>query len=221
MPTGNKEKKKPWKHYRVGGGGGGGGGSQAEGGANYSHHSRQAPPTSNNKHVRHGAPFQSHHHKPIHTNSLKRTRDTEHTDYRAHQPRQQQQHNIATAPSASSSIPSPATLVPTNPSPPAREIPGFYYDTEKKKYFKITAVHLVKSQHPFSRDAIAEKTRQKVRPNTSQSMDGSRRSALYPNASFDIIFDSPCCTPLYDPRNDMIQEQKDETYLHMAILTGS
>ncbi|KAF9897425.1 hypothetical protein BX616_005626 [Lobosporangium transversale] len=42
-----------------------------------------------------------------------------------------------------------------------REIPGFYYDPEKKKYFKITANHVFGSQHPFSQQSIKEKTIQK------------------------------------------------------------
>ncbi|KAF9387039.1 DDB1 and CUL4 associated factor 4-like 2 [Podila verticillata] len=157
MSTGNKEKKKPWKHYRAGGGGGGG---AQEGGANYSHHARQTPtPSWNGKHDRHGAPHQPQHHHRSHANSLKRTRDTQdNTSYRAQQLRQHQQHTTTTAPSAPPSTVSQASSTPTLS---AVEIPGFYYDTEKKKYFKIAAGHLVKSQHPFSRDTIAERTRQK------------------------------------------------------------
>lgn len=178
MSTGNKGKKKSWKHYQTGGGGG----ESQEGGANYSHHSRQTPtPPWNGKHDRHGAPHQPQHHHRSHANSLKRTRDTqEHTGYRTHQPRQHQQHTTTTAPSAP---PSTVPQASSTPTPLAIEIPGFYYDTEKKKYFKITAGHLVKSQHPFSRDTIAEKTRRKVQ-NMYQHMDHGE--SLVFNASFDI-----------------------------------
>ncbi|KAF9579268.1 hypothetical protein BGW38_004545, partial [Lunasporangiospora selenospora] len=42
-----------------------------------------------------------------------------------------------------------------------REIPGFYYDAEKKKYFKILPNHALGSQHPHSRQSIHEKTVEK------------------------------------------------------------
>ncbi|KAI7831241.1 WD40-repeat-containing domain protein [Gamsiella multidivaricata] len=44
------------------------------------------------------------------------------------------------------------------PEAAVRDIPGFYYDLEKKKYFKITANHQLGSQHPFSQQSIKEKT---------------------------------------------------------------
>ncbi|KAG0234763.1 hypothetical protein BGW42_006226 [Actinomortierella wolfii] len=49
------------------------------------------------------------------------------------------------------------TLVESTPAPVAREIPGFYYDPEKKRYFKITANHVHGSQHPHSAQSVKEK----------------------------------------------------------------
>ncbi|KAF9155394.1 hypothetical protein DFQ26_009748 [Actinomortierella ambigua] len=52
----------------------------------------------------------------------------------------------------------PALVAEPAPAPVAREIPGFYYDPEKKRYFKITANHVHGSQHPYSAQSIKEKT---------------------------------------------------------------
>lgn len=43
-----------------------------------------------------------------------------------------------------------------------KEIPGFYFDPDKKKYFKITANHVFGSQHPYSQQSIKEKVEVKV-----------------------------------------------------------
>ncbi|KAF9137052.1 DDB1 and CUL4 associated factor 4-like 2 [Mortierella sp. GBA39] len=45
--------------------------------------------------------------------------------------------------------------------PVVRDIPGFYYDLEKKKYFKITANHTLGGQFAFSQQSIKEKTSKK------------------------------------------------------------
>ncbi|KAF9952171.1 DDB1- and CUL4-associated factor 4 [Mortierella alpina] len=54
------------------------------------------------------------------------------------------------------------------PEPSIREIPGFYFDTDKKKYFKITENHVFGNQHPFSRQSINRKQEQKI-----DSVEGS------------------------------------------------
>lgn len=38
-----------------------------------------------------------------------------------------------------------------------REIPGFYYDPEKKKYFKIEASHKAPAGSQYSKDAVKRK----------------------------------------------------------------
>jgi hypothetical protein len=59
------------------------------------------------------------------------------------------------------SAPAPATnSLPQDPA--VREIPGFYYDLEKNKYFKITANHTLGGHFAFSQQSIKEKTIQKV-----------------------------------------------------------
>ncbi|KAG9072461.1 hypothetical protein KI688_000232 [Linnemannia hyalina] len=45
--------------------------------------------------------------------------------------------------------------------PVVRDIPGFYYDLEKKKYFKITANHTLGGQFAFSQQSIKEKSSKK------------------------------------------------------------
>lgn len=57
----------------------------------------------------------------------------------------------------------PAPAASSDPQDPViRDIPGFYYDPEKKKYFKITANHTLGGQFAFSQQSIKEKTTQKV-----------------------------------------------------------
>lgn len=58
--------------------------------------------------------------------------------------------------------PAPAPAASSAPQDPAvRDIPGFYYDPEKKKYFKITANHTLGGQFAFSQQSIKERTTQK------------------------------------------------------------
>lgn len=65
---------------------------------------------------------------------------------------------VVTAPA-----PAPAPAASSAPQDPAvRDIPGFYYDPEKKKYFKITANHTLGGQFAFSQQSIKERTTQKV-----------------------------------------------------------
>ncbi|KAI9883848.1 MAG: plasma membrane H+-ATPase [Watsoniomyces obsoletus] len=46
---------------------------------------------------------------------------------------------------------------------PPGEIPGFYYDEEKKKYFKILRNHLAPPDAPYSRESIKQKARETKR----------------------------------------------------------
>lgn len=60
-------------------------------------------------------------------------------------------------------VTAPAPAASSAPQDPVvRDIPGFYYDLEKKKYFKITANHTLGGQFAFSQQSIKEKTTQKV-----------------------------------------------------------
>ncbi|KAF9364386.1 DDB1 and CUL4 associated factor 4-like 2 [Mortierella sp. NVP85] len=68
-------------------------------------------------------------------------------------------------PSTSHPLKSVVSVVEESPAasePTAMEIPGFYFDPVKKKYFKITANHVFGSHHPYSQQSIKERT--KVKP---------------------------------------------------------
>ncbi|KAF9411440.1 hypothetical protein BGZ94_001352 [Podila epigama] len=121
-------------------------------------------------------------------NSRKRIRgphDPYNHNPRQHPPtRNEQQHqNINT--DISNTV-SPTATSSTAAISQVREIPGFYYDSEKKKYFKITADHLVRLQHPFSQQAIAEKTLRKpvmdpMPPRPKQSRVNTRSAVRDPS----------------------------------------
>ncbi|KAF9972864.1 hypothetical protein BGZ73_003931 [Actinomortierella ambigua] len=64
---------------------------------------------------------------------------------------------MATVTTTISTASSSALPAEPAPAPVAREIPGFYYDPEKKRYFKITANHVHGSQHPHSAQSVKEK----------------------------------------------------------------
>ncbi|KAG0207944.1 DDB1 and CUL4 associated factor 4-like 2 [Mortierella sp. GBA30] len=61
----------------------------------------------------------------------------------------------------------------------AREIPGFYFDPEKKKYFRITENHVLGNQHPFSRQSIKEK----LQPKPVLEPVKRRRGPRFPSAT--------------------------------------
>jgi len=72
----------------------------------------------------------------------------------------------------------------------AMEIPGFYFDPVKKKYFKITANHVFGSHHSYSQQSIKERTEVKVSVSfTIQQQSGSHVADIYwqPLAFFSLI----------------------------------
>ncbi|KAG0302539.1 hypothetical protein BGZ98_007421 [Dissophora globulifera] len=74
--------------------------------------------------------------------------------------------------SSSSSSTSPAT------EPIIREIPGFYFDPEKKKYFKIIANQVFGSQYLFSQQSIKQKTEEKPVVEPIKKRNGTRFSSM-------------------------------------------
>ena len=79
-----------------------------------------------------------------------------------HRPDRIHSHSSSSALASTSTLATQSTSTATDGAPVVREIPGFFYDPEKKKYFKITANHTLGSQHPFSQQSIREKTTPKV-----------------------------------------------------------
>ena len=76
------------------------------------------------------------------------------THHRAgHRPKRFNNQN----PKHSQSSPSSSSQPKLNETP--KEIPGYYYDHEKNRYFKIMPNKTVGSSHPFSADSIETKTK--------------------------------------------------------------
>lgn len=88
-------------------------------------------------------------------------------------------------------VSAPAPTTNSTPQDPAiREIPGFYYDLEKKKYFKITANHTLGGQFAFSQQSIKEKTIQKVQ--TYLAVCSSARDIWTCRVLIQVVIICPC-----------------------------
>ncbi|KAG0006919.1 DDB1 and CUL4 associated factor 4-like 2 [Modicella reniformis] len=103
------------------------------------------------------------------------------------------EYNTGHYPQTGSSSYSSFSATSITPEPPAvKEIPGFYFDPDKKKYFKITPNHAFGSQHPYSQQSIKEKTQ--VKPDIQLIKDSRLRF--------------PCATPQYDRLDWFLQDRQ-------------
>jgi hypothetical protein len=60
-----------------------------------------------------------------------------------------------------------------------RDIPGFYYDPERKKYFKIMSNCSVPNTHPFSKDNIRQRKKQTIQKKSEIAYHPSLQRILY------------------------------------------
>ncbi|PKY27070.1 WD40 repeat-like protein [Rhizophagus irregularis] len=72
-------------------------------------------------------------------------------------------NNITRPQSQSSSIDSSSSLSVAISDETPKEIPGYYYDHEKNRYFKIMPNKAVGSSNPFSADSITKRVEEKAR----------------------------------------------------------
>jgi hypothetical protein len=130
----------------------------------------------NTSRVRHGSGNRQHNTRGRQTNNVEQQRSNGHSRRKRHGRgyfmQTSARHNTSMANSASNSSDTSSgmsALVTTDASAPSTmpNIPGYYYDTERKRYFRIINTHVSGGRMPPSYEAMRKKQRLELEVMTS------------------------------------------------------